>query len=126
MRIVSGAKSGLFALAFVRSLFYFDYVGIVQNLETVTTGREKNHISSTKFQRGTVPSVFSVEVDTNSARANKQDFLGGVDGAAHRVVNVGVDEMPLWPLENAKLVDTIVAGHEIDSRLPEACSDDDS
>ena len=37
---------------------------------------------------------------------------------------MGVNEVALWPPQHAQLVDTLVIGDEVDSRLPKSCSDD--
>lgn len=117
MGVVDGNEARLFLFASIGSLLDFHDVGVFEHLKAVAAGGKEHYVAGEELSRAAIVPVGAVQVEPRMAGPDEQNLLGRINFSMHRIMNVCIDDVPLRPTQHTELLDTLVAGHEFDSRI---------
>ena len=117
-------EAGLVGIARVGTLLDLDHLDVLDHLEPVPSRGQQDDIPRPEFAAFKVDVAFPVKIDPETATAQKQDFLGILDGTPQLVVHVGLDHMSGGVAHEAELLRKVSGSEELDARLAEAAAED--
>jgi len=96
-------------------LLHFDDLAGFEHFKAVAPVGEEDHVAGGDDAAFQIVLVIIVEIDSDLARFDEQDFFGELHLAGHGIVNVGGDDVARWPIHVGQLLGEVVGGEELDA-----------
>jgi hypothetical protein len=118
-------EDGLVFLAEVRTLLNFDHFDLLEDLEAVAAGHEKNDVARAENPALEIRLRMIVEIHSQAASRYQQHLLRLVYLPKRRIMIVCRDLFPRWMTHVRKLLRKFVGREEMNARLSELTAHDD-
>jgi hypothetical protein len=118
-------KSHLVLVSGIGPLLDLDHFQILQNLKSVPTANEQDHIPRPQLSALQVGLIVIVKIHTHFSLFDEKCFLGVGDRAFHGLVHMGIDDLATRMLHKRQLLRKIIRREESDSWFAEIIADND-